>query len=424
MSGSSGNYSSARREQIAALRAELTALFHEDPINLEAALDRVERLNWSVGPHLHASLLLLLLNLTVNEDEGKRIWESFRAHHARMQEALGRPVALRVAALDWLVGQNRATSRPRVLEVIQSHRPSPSEIIDPVTGLHTAGYIADLLPREISRARRFKQAFSIVHLEIDGYASLCESFGSAVGTILLKEVAGIVAGSVRTIDFAARMTAAQYCLLLTETDRMGAYYLAERVRQQVEEFYLQRRLDGRPFAATVSAGVASFPEDAASAEELMRCAQEAWFTARARGTGRVAIHHRERREFIRLTARHDDLQVTLLPEGSDASAQGTMRNISCGGILFESDSPIDLGRMVHVLCRSRRESDQVLIPGRVVRLEQFDADGAPRYEIGVLFDLVVEEQMEGVVEFLERFVASEPGGEPAGDRPSDPPGAA
>jgi hypothetical protein len=46
-----------------------------------------------------------------------------------------------------------------------------------------------------------------------------------------------------------------------------------------------------------------------------------------------------------------------------------------------------------------------------VRIEKFETDAGERYEIGVLFDLVVEEQLEGVIEFLERFTAG--GGDPS-----------
>jgi len=94
-----------------------------------------------------------------------------------------------------------------------------------------------------------------------------------------------------------------------------------------------------------------------------------------------------------------------------------MKNISSGGVLFESDTPIDLGRTVQIVCRNRKESDQVVIPGRVVRVERFDAEGGERYEIGVLFDLVVEEQLEGVIDFLERFTAEPPLDEAPSDRP-------
>ena len=58
----------------------------------------------------------------------------------------------------------------------------------------------------------------------------------------------------------------------------------------------------------------------------------------------------------RLMLESEDLQVTLVPEGSEPSAPSTMKNISSGGVLFESDTPVALGRTVHILCRNRRET--------------------------------------------------------------------
>jgi diguanylate cyclase (GGDEF)-like protein len=267
-----------------------------------------------------------------------------------------------------------------------------------------------------------------VHAEIDDFAGITERFGVSIGSVLLKEVSGVIAGCIRDMDYAARMGGARFSLLLTETDRMGAYYVADRLRQQVEAFYLERQIGGRPFAITVSAGVAAFPQDADSAEDLVAKACEAYYNARARGPGSVAIHYRERREYIRLESPTDRLKVTLLPEGDTAAALADMKNISSGGVLFESDRPMQLGRMVQIQCRNLQEGEEVLIPGRVVRIERFDTEGAERYEIGVLFDLVVEQQLEGVIGFLERFIAGEetPGFQPPGSEllGSDPAGPA
>ncbi len=400
---------------IAALKEEIQACLHEDPINLEWTLEKVDRLSWSLGRGLYSSLLLLLANLTFDhEDDARRQWEAILKHRLTLEKAVARPVGLRVAALDLLIETNRRTSRPRLLELLQTTRPLDKEMTDPVTGLKTRSFLNDQIPREVERARRYELDLSVVHLELDDFPRLTEDLGHTIGTVLLREMATVISGCIRTIDYAARMSGGQFALLLTETDRMGAYYVADRIRQKVEEFYLERQIDGRPFELTASAGVASFPRDGSSAQELARKAGDAYFTARARGRGRVAIHHPERREYIRLEMDNKDLQVTLVPEGAEPSASGAMRNISSGGVLYESERPVEMGRTVHVLCRNRRAADQVLIPGRVVRIEKFETDAGERYEIGVLFDLVVEEQLEGVIEFLERFTAG-------GD---DPPAAA
>ncbi len=396
---------SRRAQQISALKKQIQEILHEDPANLDWVLQKVDRLSWSAGEGVHSSLMLLLANVALEEEPARREWEAILRHRQDLERALRRRVPLRVALLDRLVEANRTLARPRLLEVLQTDRPLEGELTDRVTGLHTRSFLEDQIPRELARARRYHLHLSLIHLEIDDFSRIVEEMGQTVGPILLKETAAIITSCIRSIDYSARLSAAQFALLLTETDRMGAYYVADRIRQKVEEFYLERRVDGRPFELTVSAGVAAFPQDAGDDVELQRRACEAFFTARTRGRHRVAIHCPERREFLRLTLDNEDLQVTLLPEDAATKSPATMRNISSGGILFESDTPIELGRSVQILCRSKPHADQVQIPGRVARIERFEEEGGDRYEIGILFDLVVEEQVEGIIELLERLSA-------------------
>jgi diguanylate cyclase (GGDEF)-like protein len=394
---------SVRASEIASLKAVLEQCLHEDSSNLESILNKVDQLAWAAGRGLHAHLLQLLFNVNLEEDEARRQWEAILKHRSALEATLRRPVPLRVAAMDTLIEANRRMARPRLLEMLSQSRPLPGDLMDPISGLRTRDYIDDQMPREIGRAQRYNLNLSIVHMEIDDFPAVVEELGHAIGSLLQREVAGVISSRIRNIDYAARSGSGRFVLLLTETDRMGAYHVADRIRSSVEEFYLERRVNGRPFGLTVSAGVASYPEDADGPEALEGRAIEAYYTARVRGKGRVAIHHHERREYLRLSMQNQDLQVTLIPEGSERSAAGAMKNISSGGVLFDSDTPIELGRIVHILCRNRKESDQVLIPGRVVRIEKFDNEEGARYEVGVLFDLNVEEQLEGVIEFLERF---------------------
>lgn len=357
---------------------------------------------------------MLLCNVSFEESEARRHWEAMVKHRAALSQAAGRPTPLRVAMADYLVALNQRAGRPRLIDIIETWPSGSTEMLDPVTSLHTKSFLDEQIAREASRALRFKIDLSYVHVEIDDFTRLTERLGITMGTVLVKETAGVIASCIRNIDYAARISGSEFGLLLTETDRMGAYHVADRIRQKLEAFHLERRVTGRPFEPTVSAGVASFPEDAGGPEELVTRAREAWFTARARGTGRVATHYRERREYIRLTTDHQDLQVTLEPEPQEPGRTGpktSMRNISSGGVLFESDRPVELGRNVQILCRNRRDAEAVTIPGRVVRIEKFEGETGERYEIGVLFDLVVEEQLEGVIEFFERFSA-EPAPEP------------
>ena len=398
--------SSSRASEIAAVRAEIQSCLNEDPANLEWVLERVDRLAWVAGSGVHAGLLMLLCNVSFEETEARRHWEAMVKHRAALSAVAGRPAPLRAAMADYLIGLNQRAARPRLIDVIETLRSGATEMTDPLTSLRSKPFLDEQIARETSRAARFKIDLSYVHLEIDDFTRITERLGHSMGTILIQELAGIIRSSIRNIDYCARISGSEFGLLLTETDRMGAYHVADRIRQKLEAFHLERRVAGRPFELSISAGVASYPDDAGGPEELAARAREAWFMARARGTGRVATHYRERREFIRLTTDHEDLQIKLGdPAGDGSGPTATLKNISAGGVLFESDRPIEIGRAVQIECRNRRESGSVVIPGHVVRIERFENGSGTRYEIGVLFDLVVEEQLEGVIEFLERFSA-------------------
>src|SRR5881296_4393 len=96
----------SRAEEIASIKAELQACLNEDPINLEWALEKAERLAWGFGHGLYSNLLLLLCNLTFEEEEAHRHWDAMLSHRVLLEQALGRAVALRVAMMDYLVGLN------------------------------------------------------------------------------------------------------------------------------------------------------------------------------------------------------------------------------------------------------------------------------------------------------------------------------
>ena len=108
----------SRADEIASIRAELQGTLHEDAINLEWILEKVERLGWAFGHGVHSNLLLLLFNLTFDEAEARRHWEAMLHHRVSLEAALGRAVGLRVAAMDYLVALNRQTSRPRLFELL------------------------------------------------------------------------------------------------------------------------------------------------------------------------------------------------------------------------------------------------------------------------------------------------------------------
>jgi len=242
-------------------------------------------------------------------------------------------------------------------------------------------------------------------MDLDNFRELNERYGDLVGDILLKEVAILIKNKIRDIDVAARYSGEEFVLLLPETERMGAYLVAERIRREIERHFVRRDVDGKPILMTLSVGVAKYPEDATIGERLIGRAEEALYQSKARGPNGVAVYFRERRNFIRFDPERQGIEIEVRPTDQPATSAetSTPRNISRSSLLLESTRPYALGEAVRVRCRAQAGSETITLRGRVVRVEELEGSGEPgRFDVGIAFLLEWEHQEAEINEFLQK----------------------
>ena len=155
---------------------------------------------------------------------------------------------------------------------------------DEVTGLYNRRFFSLRLEEELSRYRRFNHPVSVVLLDLDGFKSVNDSLGHAVGDDTLRDMAQILMKHSRGINVVSRYGGDEFAVLLVETSKAGARLYADRIREVVAKY---------PFShgkiLTASFGVASLPDDeAATAEDLFRSADEALYAAKRAGKNQVA----------------------------------------------------------------------------------------------------------------------------------------
>jgi len=159
---------------------------------------------------------------------------------------------------------------------------------DEVTGLYNRRFFTMRLDEELARYRRFNHPASVVLLDLDGFKAVNDDLGHAVGDETLRDIAQILQKHSRGINVISRYGGDEFAVLLVETSKAGARLYAERIRQVIGTF---------PFShgkqVTASLGVASVPDDeAATAEDLFRVADEALYSAKRAGKNQVAaIEH-------------------------------------------------------------------------------------------------------------------------------------
>ena len=159
---------------------------------------------------------------------------------------------------------------------------------DGLTGLVNHRTFQERLSIMLGRAERHQMHVSFILTDIDHFKKVNDTHGHPTGDQVLKRVALILKDSARKIDIVARYGGEEFALVLEGTDRAGARQLAERIRQEVGA-QTHDSAQG-PFKATLSLGVAVYPEDGKTKQELISHADQALYAAKHNGRNRTVCH--------------------------------------------------------------------------------------------------------------------------------------
>jgi diguanylate cyclase (GGDEF)-like protein len=168
-------------------------------------------------------------------------------------------------------------------------------ISDDLTGLANQRYFHERLRQETSRARRLGTSFSLLMLDLDDFKLVNDRLGHLAGDAVLRAFAGVLGRQLREgVDLAARYGGDEFVVILPDVGERtaadgacgeAALVIAERVRSSLEHGKVTA--DERLVDLTLSGGVATFPDDAADEEELVRAADKALYLAKRLGKNRV-----------------------------------------------------------------------------------------------------------------------------------------
>jgi diguanylate cyclase (GGDEF)-like protein len=159
-------------------------------------------------------------------------------------------------------------------------------IRDGLTGLYTAHHFHALLDQTLAAREPGRRHLSVIAIAIDDFQSCLDLYGRSGADRIVREVATLLSGWVGADGHVARYGAQEFMVLLFGRDHDDPVTAAERIRGMLEEHPVAVDT-GIPFAVTVSIGIASATESAAS-ETLLHSAQRALRRALQLGKNHIA----------------------------------------------------------------------------------------------------------------------------------------
>ncbi|MBK1649157.1 EAL and GGDEF domain-containing protein [Rhabdochromatium marinum] len=161
---------------------------------------------------------------------------------------------------------------------------------DVLTGLPNRARLNERIEFAINVARREDSHFAVVFIDLDRFKQINDSLGHLFGDQVLIEVAQRITGCLRQVDTTARLGGDEFVLLLHRTDGYGAECTARRLLEVMSRPF---EINGMDFSLGCSIGLAIYPEDGETLDDLIKNADSAMYHVKERGRGDFGFYQRQ-----------------------------------------------------------------------------------------------------------------------------------
>lgn len=162
-------------------------------------------------------------------------------------------------------------------------------ISDGLTGLFNQTYFFKMLDLEVKKSKRHNVPFSLILFDVDHFKEYNDNNGHIEGSAALRQIGKIMRDIFRVTDIMAKYGGDEFVAILPNSDKVGAFLAADRLREMVE-------MEGFPGAekqpmgkVTLSLGIASYPEHGLTGEAILEGADKAMYIAKKAGRNRTMI---------------------------------------------------------------------------------------------------------------------------------------
>jgi putative two-component system response regulator len=156
---------------------------------------------------------------------------------------------------------------------------------DSLTGLFNHGIFQICLDRQVSKYDRHAEPFALCLINIDSFSRYNECHGFVQADLILKHLGAAISENARKVDLAARYSGDEFMVIMPGTDGDSAYQAMERIRNSIVLKTCE--------SLTISSGIAVFPSDASTKQDLIKKTRAALMQAKLNGKNRVACYQRQ-----------------------------------------------------------------------------------------------------------------------------------
>jgi len=202
-------------------------------------------------------------------------------------DAAGKPLCIMGSFVDISEHKRAEEERERLHSELELRA-----ITDSLTGLYDHTYFYQRLAEEIDRSKRYDHSFALLLMDVDDFKRFNESRGHQVGDEMLRLVADCIQAGLRRSDIAFRYGGDEFAAILPHADPSKAETAVDRMNKRIAKRLKQMDGDGAN-RLTLTAGVACFPDDGATADELVRIADATLYNAKWVARARDIMGQRE-----------------------------------------------------------------------------------------------------------------------------------
>ena len=196
----------------------------------------------------------------------------------------------------------------RAVQVLQEELREQSHH-DALTGLYNRHFLEESFGRELLLAARGGHPVGIIMGDLDHFKAVNDTYGHLAGDQVLRTFGALLSSSARASDIICRYGGEEFLLVLPGMTKEGAWQRAEHVRQAMGAAIVSHG-DCR-ITVTTSLGIAAYPDDGRTADELIAAADGALYAAKAQGRNRVNLCDQPAR-----TRRRQDRLEGVAPQGA------------------------------------------------------------------------------------------------------------